>query len=219
MEVAVTAEAGLAAGAQTALAVPEVAFLLIALGYLALATWLALPHLWVWGLAAAPLLIAGSTGLVHLSPTAGAVFLLVLAAASLAMEVLSLPGLMLHAVGGAVALAGAGLWLHGPWAGAHPAVAVPAALAVGWGTWWAARRSWRAARVDPWADSSRLVGRELVVLHVQDGLGHAVVAGHVWPVRDPDRPLQAGRWARVTERRGDELTVRQRRFLFPVEDS
>ena len=216
---ACTADVGLTAAGVEILAMPEVAFVLVALGYLAVAVWLALPHLWALGVSAAPLLVAGSTGLVQMSPTPGAVFLLVLAAAGLAMEVLSLPGFMLHAAGGALALAGAGLWLHGPWSGAHPAVAVTTAFFVGLGTWLAARRSWRAARTDPLSGSSRLVGRELVILHVQGGFGHAVVAGQLWTVRDPERPLRAGGLARVTGCRGEELIVRQRRFLFPMDNT
>jgi membrane-bound serine protease (ClpP class) len=216
---AFTADVGLATAGVEVLAMPEVAFVLIACGYLAVAAWLALPHLWVLGISAAPLLGAGATGLMQISPAPGAILLLVLAAASLAMEVFSLPGFMLHAAGGALALAGAGLWLHGPWSGAHPGVACPAALVVGLGTWVAARRSGRAALTDPLSDSPRLVGRELVILDAQDGLGHAVVAGQLWTVRDPERPLRPGGVARVTGCRGDELIVRQRGFLFSLGDS
>lgn len=216
---AFTTDAGLATAGVEVLAMPEVAFVLIAFGYLAVAAWLAMPHLWVLGVSAAPLLGAGSAVLMQISPTPGALLLLLLAAASLAMEVFSLPGFMVHAAGGALALAGAGLWLHGPWSGAHPGVAGPVALVVGVGTWAAARRSWRAERTDPLSDSSRLVGRDVVILHVQGDLGRAVVAGHLWTVRDPERPLRPGGLARVTGCRGGELTVRQRRFLFSLDDS
>jgi membrane protein implicated in regulation of membrane protease activity len=194
------------------LAIPEIALILTAAGLLATAVWAAHPHLWQLGTSAAAAVAAASTSLHTVSPHPGALLLLFLATASLAMEVYSLPGLMLHAAGGATALAMAGLCLHGPWTGAHPGVAIPAGLVVGLGTWSAARRSWRGSRSDPWALSNRLVGRELVVLHVVDGhLGHAVVAGQLWAIRDPERPLHEGCVVRVTERRSDELLVQQPR--------
>ena len=214
----VATEVGLVSVGVEVLAVPEVAFILVAAGLLAAAVWIAQPHLWGLGLSTAPLLAAGSTGLVLLEPTPAALVLLTLAAASLAMEVFHLPGLMLHAVGGAVALAGAGSWLLGPWSGAHPTVAVPASAVVGLGTWAAARGSWRAAATDPLAESSRLLGREVVILGVRDEhMGCAVVAGRFWTVRDPRRPLREGGLAKVTGHQGDELTVRQRRFRISID--
>lgn len=207
---AIGADGELTAVGMELLSVPEVAFVLIAAGLLATTVWAAHPHLWPVGVSAAPLLVGGSTGLHALSPSAAAVLLLVLTAASLAMEVYMLPGLLLHAAGGATGLAVAGLFLEGPGAGAHPTVVVPAALVVGLGCWAAARGSWRATRIDPFATSSRLVGRELVVLDVADGrVGHAVVAGFIWVVRDPERPLREGSKAHVIEQHGDELLVRQ----------
>jgi membrane-bound serine protease (ClpP class) len=216
---AVQSDVGLAAAGMELLAVPEVAFVLVAAGLLAAAVWAAQPQLWQLGGAAVPVLAAGSTGMLLLPASPGAVLLLTLAAASLAMEVYSLPGLMVHAAGAAFSLALAGLCLHGTWAGAHPMVSIPAAVVVGLGTWSAARQSWRAARADPLSTSSRLVGRELVVLQVVDGhVGRAVVAGQIWAIRDPQRHLREGRPARVTGQRGDELLVRQGRgFLGNVD--
>lgn len=193
------------------LAIPEIALILTAAGLLTTAVWAAHPRLWQLGTTAAVVVAAAAASLHTISPHPGALLLLVLAAASLAMEVYSLPGWMLHAAGGATSLIMSGLCLHGPWTGAHPGVSIPAGLIVGLGTWWAARRSWRASRADPWAVSNRLVGRELVVLDVGDGhRGHAVVAGQLWAIRDPRRPLPKGGVVRVTERRNDELLVQQR---------
>lgn len=213
---AAVTEIGLASAGVEVLAVPEVAFLLVATGLLVGMVWIAQPHLWGLGLSTAPLLAAGSTGLVMLEATPAALLLLTLAVASLAMEVLHLPGLMLHAVGGTAALMGAGSWLLGPWSGAHPTVAVPASVVVGLGTWAAARRSWRAA--DPLTESARLIGREVVILRVGDeDEGCAVVAGRLWTIRDPRRPLREGGLAKVTGVEGDRLTVRQRRFLISID--
>jgi membrane-bound serine protease (ClpP class) len=200
-----------ASAALELLAVPEAAFVLVAAGILASAIWAAQPHLWLSGLVAVPTLGAGSAGLVLGPTSSGALLLLALAVAGLAMEVYSLPGLMVHAAGGATALAIAGLCLHGPDGGAHPGAAIPAALVVGLATWAAARRSWRATRVEPLDVSPRLIGREAVVLHVSDDhTGVAVVAGRLWTIHDPDRPLRAGIPTVVAGRRGEALLVRQR---------
>ena len=202
----------LAAVAVQTLAVPELVFALIALGFVAAAVWGAHPHLWWVAAFGAPLLGGGMAGLVVLSPSTAAWLLLALAAGNLAMEVLCLPGFILHATGCAVALALAGLSLAHPWSGAHPAVVIPGAALVGVATWWAASRSWRAHRIDPFHTSDRLEGRDLVILDAAEGnLGHAVVAGHLWTIRDPDRPLVAGHPARVTGQEAEVLTVRQRR--------
>jgi membrane protein implicated in regulation of membrane protease activity len=194
------------------LAIPEITLILTAAGLLTTAIWAARPRRWQLGTLAAAAVAAAATSLHTISPHTGALLLLLLAAASLAMEVYSLPGLMLHAAGGATALTMAGMCLYGPGSGAHPGVAVPAGLVVGLGTWSAARCSWRASRTDPWAASARLVGRELVVLQAMDGhRGHAVVAGQLWPIRDPHLPLEEGNVAVVTQRLGEELLVQQRR--------
>jgi membrane-bound ClpP family serine protease len=194
------------------LAIPELGFALIALGLVATAAWGAHPTLrWV-GASGVLVLCCGLVGLAIMPPSPAALFLLALTVANLAMEVLCLPGFALHAIGGALGLALAGLCLSEPWSGAHPSVVLPGAALVGVGTWWAARQSWRARRTDPLDTSDRLLGRDLVVLDVGDGnLGHAVVAGHMWMIHDPINPLVAGGAARVTGRTEDLLTVCQRR--------
>jgi membrane-bound ClpP family serine protease len=201
------------------LATSEVVFFLIAAGLLLGAVAVAQPSLWT-AAAATISLATGLAGLLLLPPSPAAVLLLVLAGTNLAMEVLSLPGLLLHAIGGATTLALAGLCLHHPWSGAHPTVVIPAAGLVGAGTWWTARQSWRATRADPLASSSRLVGRDLVILDADDGvIGHAVVAGHLWAIHDPAAPLREGGEARVTGHSGELLTVRQKRTSRPTSEN
>jgi membrane-bound ClpP family serine protease len=191
------------------LAVAEVSFVLLAAGLLALAVWLAAPRrLWVI-LVGSLVLAAGIFGLVRLPLSGGAVFLLTFGAASLLMEVLAAPGLLLHAAGGAVALIMAGLCLHHPWSGAHPLVVVPTALLTAAGTWLAARRSWRAIRSDPLAPSTELVGRETVVLDADQDVGYAVVAGELWVIRATRRDLRPGCVVRVTRHSPECLTVQR----------
>jgi membrane-bound ClpP family serine protease len=191
------------------LAVAEVSFVLLAAGLLAVAVWLAAPaRLWVI-LAGSLVLAGGIFGLVTLPLSGGAVFLLTFGAASLLMEVLAAPGLLLHAAGGAVALIMAGLCLHHPWSGAHPLVVVPTTLIAAAGTWLAARRSWRAIRSDPFAPSSELVGRETVVLDADQDVGYAVVAGQLWVIHATSHDLRPGCAVRVTRHSTESLTVQR----------
>jgi membrane-bound serine protease (ClpP class) len=192
-------------------AVPEIAFVLVASGMLLLAIWVALPHLWMVLIIASSTLGAAMVGLWAMPVGPAAAVLLVLALTSFAMEMLSLPGYLLHATGGAFALALAGLCLEKPWSGAHPAVVVPTALLVGAAIWLSARGSWRAIRADPFHVSPRMVGRELVVLSaIEPNTGHAVVAGQLWTIHDPTTPLRAGAHGHVTGfLNADVLTIRQ----------
>jgi membrane-bound ClpP family serine protease len=109
-----------------ALALPDVAFSLTAVGMLALVCLLAGGHP-AFGVVGGVLLTGGVIGLVELPVTAAAALLLALAAASLGMEILGRVGAGLHAVGGgfAMALAGSMLVDVPTWAGAHFAVIMP----------------------------------------------------------------------------------------------
>jgi hypothetical protein len=80
--------------------VPEVSFLLMAAGMLAVAVWLALPHMiWVPVLGAVAV-AAGICGSVALPLSPAAAVLLIVAAVCLAAEVFVAPGLLLHGAGG-----------------------------------------------------------------------------------------------------------------------
>jgi membrane-bound ClpP family serine protease len=191
------------------LAEAEMAVVLVSGGTALAMVWLASPRAIAAAVAGLLLLSGGIVGLSVLSVHAAAVVLLVLAVASLAMEVLAAPGLPLHAVGGGVALAMAGLCLKEPWTGAHPGVVVPTSASVAALTWMAGRRSWRAVRDDPFASSSTLVGRSAVVLTVSTDdpwFGHAVVAGKVCRIRCAAR-LTAGCSIRVESQSATVLTV------------
>ena len=119
---------------------------LVAFGLLGITLWLANPAA-VWRFRAGLLaLAAGVAGMAGGRVSAGAVLFLLLAAGSLAMEVLAFPGCGLHAAGGGVALLLAGLfWTEEP-VGPYAVVVVAVAAAVGGLTYRAGRRSWRRAR-------------------------------------------------------------------------
>jgi membrane-bound ClpP family serine protease len=169
------------------LIIPEVAFLLLASGLLALNVWIAHPHLAVAAALAPVLLVGGIIATVSMPASAAAFYFLVLATGSFLLEVLSLPGMVLHASGGAFSLVLAGLCLQEPWIGAHPGVVLPAAALVGLGTYVAGRQSWRVARTDPFDSSPRLIGRKAVVLTAELNAGHAVIGGAVWPIASSNK--------------------------------
>jgi membrane-bound ClpP family serine protease len=196
-----------------AVSVVEVTFGLTAGGVLLLVVWTAAPRLIAVAAIGLPVLAAGVLGLARIPTTSAAILLLVLAAASLVMEVLVTRGLLLHAVGGGLALALAGLWLEGPGRGAHPCVVLPVAAAVTLGTWLAARRSWGAVRDNPFAESPCLRGRTGTVLDAQDCHGHAVIAGQLWTITTTGRPLRAGGQVEVVSAATDCLIVAPTRRL------
>jgi len=198
--------AGLAVTLLDLIAVVEVAFALTSGGLLLVVVWIAVPRLVLAAVLGLILLAVGAVGMARIPVLPGAVLLLVLAAASLVMEVLAAPGLLLHAVGGGVALCLAGLSLA-PGSGAHPLAAVAVAVAASAGTWWAARRSWRAVRDDPLLRGERLCGRTGTVLQARGREGSAVIGGEVWTVSALDRPLRPGGRVEVVARAADALIV------------
>ena len=126
------------------------------------------------------------------------------------MEVRANPGMFLHAAGGGFGLLLAGLCLDHPWSGAHPALVVLVAVLLTAETWKVARDSSRAS-TDPDVLLPQLLGRETTVFDVgaRADIGHAVLAGRLWTVRDPCAPLREGQRVRVTEYNGDWLGVEQ----------
>jgi membrane-bound ClpP family serine protease len=174
------------------LAIPELVFCLLAVGLLGVMVWLATPGMAASGATGAVLLVLGGCGMATIPVTAGAITLLVFAAASLWYEVRYMPGMGLHAIGGWFALTLSGFALSGQWSGAHPAVVLPAATLTAGGTYLAGRRSWRRIDNDPFAASPFLTDRHTIVLHA-DGLhGQAVVGGQLWTIRSRHGLLRPG---------------------------
>jgi membrane-bound ClpP family serine protease len=189
------------------LAAAEVSYPLAVLGVLGLVCWVAVPGvLWLAVVGTALLTVSG-VGLATLPVSTGGITLLGLGAVSLVMEVLALPGFGLHAAGGGVSLALGGLYLHGPWSGAHPGIVLSLAVFAAAVTYDAGRRSWRHTRSDPFASASDLIGREAVVLHANGPRGQAVVAGELWQIRAVTGRLREGQVIRVTQPEDDWLTV------------
>ncbi len=187
---------GLAQTIREALALPELAFSLVALGLLAVTVWLATPGAASSGATGAVLLLAGSAGLAAIPITMGATLMLVLAAGSLWFEVRHLPGMGLHAIGGWLTLTLAGFFLHGEWVGAHPAVVLPVATLTAAGAHLAGRRYRNRISDDPFTGPWHLTDRHTVVLHADGLRGQAVVGGQLWTIRSRRGCLHPGQ--RVT---------------------
>jgi membrane-bound ClpP family serine protease len=104
------------------LAAAELSYPLAVLGVVC---WLAAPGLLWLAVVGAALLTAGGAGLAMVPVSAGGITLLGFGTVSLAMEVLALPELGLHAIGAGASIGLGELFLPGPWSGAHPGIVLP----------------------------------------------------------------------------------------------
>jgi membrane-bound ClpP family serine protease len=192
------------------LAVPEIAYVLLAAALLCLMMRLADPDLGrVSGAVGSTLLLLGGVGLLAMPIRPAGVLMLSFAAASLCMEVLVLPGFGLYAAGAAFSLILAGVFMAPSSVSVHPGVVVPVAGTVTVLTYRAGRRSWRCVRDRPFDPSPRLVGRGTIVLDATGRDGYGVVSGRLWALRAESGDLQPGQTVRVTEARETWLVVRQ----------
>jgi membrane-bound ClpP family serine protease len=191
------------------LAVPEIAYLLLAAGLLCLIVRLADPDLgWFSGAVGSALLLLAGAGLLAMPVRPAGVLMLTFAATSLCMEVLVLPGFGLYAAGAAFSLVLAGAFLGPDPTSVDPAVMVPIAGTVTVVTYWAGRRSWRYVRDRPFDPSPRLVGRGTMVLTASGRDGFGVVSGHLWALHAESGDLQPGQTVRVIEANVISLVVR-----------
>jgi membrane-bound serine protease (ClpP class) len=188
------------------LASPELAFLFLSIGTLALLFELATPGMGFAGILGVILLVLGFVGLAVLPFNAGGLLLLLLAAALFATEVLT-PGVGVFAAGGAVSLVLAGIFLFRGEVRVDPAVLWPTAVVVGGGALLAGRLAWRARRAPVTTGPELLAGREAVVRRVTDGTGQVLLEGAWWTVRGRDAPLRKGQRVRVVGQEDLKLTV------------
>ncbi len=188
------------------LADPNLAFLFISLGTLAVIYELANPGLGLAGSIGVVLLILGFYSLAVLPVNAAGAALLILAAGLFIAE-LFVPGIGVLGAGGTIALLLGGLFLFEDPYGVSPAVLWPVALVVGAGVLLAARLTWRARRAPSASGLEALTGREAVV-RVAEGLsGEAFVEGAWWRVRSRNGPLAEGQTVTVVAIEGLELIV------------
>jgi membrane-bound serine protease (ClpP class) len=188
------------------LADPNLAFLFLSLGTLAIIYELANPGIGFGGIAGAIFLLLGFFALSVLPINLVGVLLLALAAALFIAE-LFVPGVGVFAAGGTVALVLAGLFLFDGAVRVDPAVLVPAARVVGGGSVLAGRLAWRARRAPSVSGREALLGRQVTVRTADGPVGQVHLDGAWWTARSRNAPLAPGQTVRVVDLDGLELIV------------
>lgn len=184
---------------------PNLAFLFLSIGTLAVIYELASPGVGLAGTAGVILLILGFFALSVLPVSMAGLALLVLAAVLLTAEVFAPSGAF--AAGGAAALLLSGLFLFEGSVGVSPGVLLPVTVLLGGGTFAAGRLAWRARRARPVSGDDALIGEESVVDRASETEAMAFVAGAWWNVRALGAELHAGQPVRVVGREELDLIV------------
>jgi len=185
---------------------PNIAYVLLSLGTLAVIYEVANPGMGLGGIAGVILLLLAFFALSALPVDLTGILLMVLAAGLLVAELFA-PGVGVLAAGGVISLLLAGIFLvEGP-DGVSWSVMLPTALVVGIGVILAGRLAW-AARAAPVATGAEsLLGRQAVVRTAEGSVGRVLLEGAWWTVRRDDGILSAGDEVVVTRVRGLELDV------------
>ncbi len=188
------------------LADPNLAFLFLSLGTLAIFYELANPGLGLAGIIGVILLIVGFFALSVLPVNAAGVALLILAVGLFIGE-LFVSGIGVLGAGGTIALLLGGLFLfEGPF-GVSGTVLWPTGVVVGAGVVLAARLTWRARRAPSTSGLESLIGRETVIRSADGSSGQALVEGAWWRVRSRRGNLTEGQTVTVVASDGLELVV------------
>jgi membrane-bound serine protease (ClpP class) len=188
------------------LADPNLAFLFLSLGTLAIIYELANPGVGFGGIAGGIFLLLGFFALSVLPLNLVGVLLLALAAALFVAE-LFVPGVGVFAAGGTVALVLGGLFLFDGAVRIDPAVLIPVALVVGGGSVLAGRLAWRARRAPSVSGREGLLGRQVTVRTADGPTGQVLLDGAWWTARSSGAPLAPGQTVRVVDLDGLELIV------------
>jgi membrane-bound serine protease (ClpP class) len=196
---------------------PNLAFLLLALGTLAIIYELAHPGVGFAGVTGSLLLILGFFALSVLPVDVTGIALLVLAAALFVAEVFT-PGIGVFAAGGAVALVIAGLFMFDEPVDVSPAVLWVTAALVGGGALLAGRLAWRARRAPPISGRELLIGHEAVIRGpVDDTAGQVFIEGSWWTARSRGETLREGEPVRIVALEGLTLIVEPVQLFDPEE--
>jgi membrane-bound serine protease (ClpP class) len=189
------------------LADPNLAFLFLSIGTLAIMYELAYPGHAVSGITGVILLILGFFALSVLPVSVAGLALLALAAGLFAGELYA-PGVGVLAVGGAVALALAGAFLFEGSVRVDPAVFLPTAVVIGLGSLLAGRLTWRARRAPPVSGASAMIGATAVVATADADSADVHLEGTWWAATRADgAALQVGQKVRVVALDGLKLIV------------
>lgn len=187
---------------------PNLTFVLLGLGILALVVEFAVPGVGAGGFIGVILLLLSAYSLSLLPTNAVGVALLLLAVGLFVGE-LFVPGVGIMAVGGTVSLVVAGLFLFDDTSGVAVSrtVLIPVALVLAAGSV-ALTVAVRNAQVLPRRlDDDQLVDQWVQVVVANGEHGQVMFNGERWHVRTLDPPLERGSWVQVLEREGLTLLV------------
>jgi membrane-bound serine protease (ClpP class) len=202
----VEVELGLARSVLQWLSDPNLAFLFISIGTLAILYELANPGFGGGAIAGVILLVLAFTALSVFPVNAAGVILLVLAAALFVAELL-VPGIGVFAAGGTVALVLAGLFLFRGPIGVEPIVLLPTAVVAGGGALALGRVAWRSRRLAGSTGAEGIVGSRGAVTSAEGDEALVFVQGAWWTARASGGTLQPGQRVRVVRLDGLRLIV------------
>lgn len=189
------------------LADPNLAFLFLSVGTLAILYEFANPGVGAGGIVGAIMLVLAFFSLSVLPVNVAGILLMVLAGALFLGE-LFVPGIGVMAVGGAVSLVLSGILLFRGSTGVDPAVLWPTAVVVGGGAVLLGRMAWRTRRAPRRSGGELLVGQTVTVRSVGEHGAQAFVEGAYWNVRRADDgPLETGQTVTVVGIDGLDLVV------------
>jgi membrane-bound serine protease (ClpP class) len=188
------------------LADPNLAFLFLSLGTLAIIYELASPGHLVSGIIGVILLMLGFVALSVLPINVAGVALILLGLGLFAAELYA-PGTAVFAVAGAVSMLVGGLLLfQGPFQ-VSLGVLLPTVIVIAVGAIVAGRLAWRARHRPPITGRDLLIGREITLRRVDGNVGRTVLEGAWWNVRSPGHELHEGHTAKVIDVDGLDLIV------------
>ena len=190
------------------LADPNLAFLFMSLGTLAIIYELANPGLGGGAVVGVILILLALFGLAVLPVNVLGALLLLLAAILFVVEIFT-PGVGVGAAGGTAALVLGGLFLFRGRVGVDPEVLIPVAVVVGGATVLAGRLAWRTRRLAATTGAGGLLGAVLQVGPVARTTGQVMVQGAWWNVRTRGEQLREGATVRVVEVEGLDLVVEE----------
>jgi membrane-bound serine protease (ClpP class) len=188
------------------LADPNLAFLFLSLGALAILYELANPGFGGAGIAGALMIILGLFGVSVLPVNALGLVLLLLAVGLFVAEVFT-PGVGVFAAGGTVSLVLSGLFLFRGSVQVNLSFLLPVAVVVGAGTLFAGRLAWRTRSLPTTTGTGAIVGRVGTVRTADGPTGEVMVSGSWWHARSTGSSLEVGQRVRVVDMDGLELEV------------
>ena len=190
------------------LADPNLAFLFMSLGTLAIIYELANPGLGGGAVVGVILILLALFGLAVLPVNALGALLLLLAAILFVLEIFT-PGVGVGAAGGTASLVLGGLFLFRGRVGVDPEVLIPVAVVVGGATLLAGRLAWRTRRLAATTGAGGLLGAVVDMGPATGTTGQVMVQGAWWNVRTRGEQLREGATVRVVEVEGLDLVVEE----------